>query len=98
MSSNIKRAKKVAGNCGSPDEEGPRPEWVRLPRSGKRCPFTGLSRSALNGLILGPKPKVASMSLKENGMVRGVRLVRLSSLLAYLDGIALAQQGEGNGE
>jgi hypothetical protein len=52
----------------------------------------------MNGLILGPKPKVASMSLKENGMVRGVRLVRLSSLLAYLDGIALAQQGEGSGE
>jgi len=68
------------------------PIWVRLPKSGHACPFTGLSRSALNALILGPNPKVKSVSLKQRYAIRGTRLILLKSLLAYIDGVAAAQQ------
>ena len=65
------------------------PVWIRLPKSGEQCPYTGLSRSALNELILPsqlqPKPSVASISLKKPHEVRGVRLILQKSLLAVLD-------------
>lgn len=68
-----------------PQTHTPRPEWIRLPRSGTRCVYTGLSRSALNSLILGKNPPVKSRSVKQRHAVRGVRLVHLGSLLAYID-------------
>lgn len=68
------------------------PIWIRLPKSGKLCPWTGLSRSALNALILGPTPLVKSVSLKKRYQVRGTRLIHLGSLLEYIEGMAAAQQ------
>jgi hypothetical protein len=60
------------------------PEFTRLPRTGERCPISGLSRSALNALILGPNPPVKSICLRRRGAARGVRLIVTASLLEYL--------------
>jgi hypothetical protein len=69
------------------------PIFIRLPLPGRRCPYTGLSRSTLNELLIsGPvngfKPPVISKLLKKRGAARGVRLIRYDSLMAYLDGLA----------
>ena len=66
-----------------------RPETIRLPSTGQRCPYTGLSRSALNNLILPCalnefRPPVRSFSLKRRNTVRGVRLISYDSLMQYL--------------
>jgi hypothetical protein len=61
-----------------------RPEYLRLPKSGTRCRWTGLSRSALYELILSPRAPVKSVVLKRRGAKRGVRLIHLPSLIAYL--------------
>lgn len=71
------------------------PEFIRLPKPGKRCFWTGLTRSAMNELVLGENPKVASMVLTREGARRGVRLVSLSALLAFLRGEMKAQQSGG---
>ena len=65
------------------------PEWVRLPKTGTLCPYTGLTRSKLNELILpcpanGHKPLVRSVCLRQRGKVKGVRLVFFDSLLDYI--------------
>jgi len=60
------------------------PEFTRLPASGERCPITGLSRSALNALILGPNPPVRSACLRRKGATRGIRLIVTSSLMEYI--------------
>lgn len=62
----------------------PHPEFIRLPQPGKRCYWTGLTRSAMNELVLGENPKVASMVLTRGGADRGVRLVHLRALLSHL--------------
>lgn len=66
-----------------------RPEWLRLPKTGQRCPFTGLSRSSLNELILATKenegkPPVASKCLRKRGSNRGIRLINYDSLMAFI--------------
>lgn len=66
-----------------------RPEFIRLPRPGTRCPYTGLTRSGLNNLILpcalnGHRPPVRSVCLRQRGAVRGTRLINYDSLLSYL--------------
>lgn len=66
------------------------PEWIRLPKSGERCKWTGLTKPALGHLIYpcernGFKPPVKSKSLKKPGQSRGVRLVHWASLKAYLE-------------
>jgi len=65
-----------------------RPEFIRLPLHGL-CPWTGLSRSKLNELILpnpanGFRPPVKSVSLAPLGKTKGVRLIYLESLLDCL--------------
>lgn len=65
------------------------PEFIRLPKPGQRCPLTGISRSAMNKLVLasegnGFKPPVRSVSLRKPGNVRGIRLIVTKSLLDYL--------------
>lgn len=67
----------------------PRPEFLRLPKPGTLCPVTGLTRSFLNSLILPTadnqqRPPVKSVSLRQRGAQRGVRLIAFDSLLAYL--------------
>ncbi len=70
-------------------QQANQPEFIRLPRPGRRCDWTGLSRSKLNELILpceanGNNPPVKSVSLRKRGSRRGTRLICLESLLAYL--------------
>lgn len=67
------------------------PIWIRLPRNNEKCKYTGLSRTALNGIILGKNPPVRSVSLKKRYAVRGTRLIHLQSLLDYIDNAAAQQ-------
>lgn len=60
------------------------PEFVRLPKSGTRCLISGLTRSKLNELILSHPPQVRSSVLKKRGAFRGVRLIHVDSLLAFI--------------
>ena len=70
-----------------------RPQFIRLPDVGGRCPYTGLSRSALVNLCVPNKansyrPKVRSVRLtKPNARAkRGARLIDYESLIAYING------------
>lgn len=65
------------------------PVYIRLPKPGELCPYTGLSRAKMNELILPSernnfRPPVASKSLRQPGQQRGVRLILLESLMSYL--------------
>ncbi len=60
------------------------PPFLRLPRSGERCPVSGFSRSFLNCLILGGAPEVESIVIRKPGKVRGIRLVSTESLLDFI--------------
>src|SRR5215470_13391340 len=65
------------------------PEFIRLPRPGMLCNWTGLSRSKLNELILPCKPNefkapVRIVCLRRKGAAKGARLIHLQSLLKYL--------------
>ena len=71
-------------------EAGSPPLTIRLPRTGTPCPHTGLSRTALNKLILPcPEndflPPVRSVVLKAPGGVKGIRLIYYSSLRDFLE-------------
>ena len=53
------------------------PEFIRLPKPGTLCRWTGLSRSKLNELILPSpvnsfKPPVRSLSLRNRGQIKAV--------------------------
>jgi hypothetical protein len=84
-------------------EVGPlMPEFIRLPKPGTLCRWTGLSRSKLNELILPSplnsfKPPVKSLSLRNRGQVKAVRLIVLDSLLGYLRGLLEQQSTEAHG-
>ncbi|RRJ97034.1 hypothetical protein Ga0100231_008130 [Opitutaceae bacterium TAV4] len=78
-----------------------RPEFLRLPKNGTRCPVTGLSRASMNDLILptkanGYRPTVKSVSLRKRGAVRGVRLIPTDEILSYLKAQLESQNKEGN--
>ena len=65
------------------------PEFIRLPRPGMLCNWTGLSRSKLNELILRCpandfKAPVQSVCLRRRGAAKGARLINLQSLLEHL--------------
>jgi hypothetical protein len=65
------------------------PEYIRLPKTGKLCNRTGLSRSYLNALILPTdenkhRPPVKSVCLRRKGAKTGVRLIVYASLLEFL--------------
>lgn len=81
---------------GEVQEVGLVPEFIRLPRNGERCHFSGLSRATLNELILGTNPRVKSLYLRKPGTARGIRLIHLASLLAYLHREMARQLEEGS--
>jgi hypothetical protein len=65
------------------------PEFLRLPKPGQLCPHCGMTRSALNELILptprnGNKPPVRSFALRQKGAKTGIRLIDYGSLAAYI--------------
>jgi hypothetical protein len=64
---------------------------IRLPKPGTLCKITGLSRSAMNALILGKNPPVKSVSVRKKYAVRGVRLIFVESLIAHLLSLAAEQ-------
>ena len=66
-----------------------KPEFIRLPKPGMRCPWTGLSRGKMNQIVLpckenGYKPPVRSVSIRQRGQKFAVRLVFFDSLIEYL--------------
>jgi hypothetical protein len=68
------------------------PAFIRLPRSGNRCPVSNLTRTAIDKLTRPQpdndfKPPVKSRVLKARGATRGVRLVEVQSLLNYLNNL-----------
>lgn len=72
--------------------KGALPVYVRLPPPGARCPITGLSRTTLNSLILPTemnqhRPPVESKVLRAKYAQRGIRLIKLQSLLDYLESL-----------
>jgi hypothetical protein len=67
----------------------PKPEFLRLPKAGTLCPYSGLARSKMNELILPCaandfRPPVASVSLRNRGQIKAVRLIVYDSLMTYL--------------
>lgn len=60
-----------------------RPEWIRLPSPGDRCPHTGLGRHNLWSLVKSGKVKTTRLGPKS--AKRAVRVVHLQSLLSYLE-------------
>jgi len=66
------------------DGRGVFPAYIRMPRKGRFCWLTGLSRTALYDLISGPKPQVKSVSLRQGTANRGARLVEVQSLLDWI--------------
>ena len=76
-----------------------KPEFIRLPKSGTRCPHTGLSRSKMNQLVLPCKendfkPPVESKSDCKRGTIRGTRLIVFDSLMEYLNGLDDGRRNE----
>jgi hypothetical protein len=68
------------------------PAFLRLPRSGSLCWFSGLSRSQL--WLLVKSGCIKSHSLKRAGTRRGVRLIEAASLVSYLQRCPPAEQTE----
>jgi len=74
------------------DKDAIRPEFIRLPKAGTRCPYTGLSRSSLNELLLASpandfKPPVRSVVQKKRYATRGIRLIHFASLINHLESL-----------
>jgi hypothetical protein len=79
-------------------------EFMRLPPPGQQDPIFGLKRSFLNLLILpcrenGYRPPVKSIVLRRTRARKGVRLIEVASLRAYIhQQIAAADQANAPGE
>jgi hypothetical protein len=68
------------------------PAYIRLPKWGERCPFTGLTRSALDLLTRAQpgnnfRPPVRSKLFKQTGQKSGIKLIDYRSLRIFLDGL-----------
>ena len=64
------------------------PEWIRIPNKG-RCPYTQLGRSMIYQLITPSaandhRAPVRSISLRQRGAAKGMRLVSYDSLMDYI--------------
>lgn len=76
-----------------------RPEWIRLPKPGDRCHYSGLSRSTLNELVIpGPAndhlPPVKSAVIKKRSALRGIRLISYDSLMEYIETLSMGGAGK----
>jgi hypothetical protein len=75
------------------------PIWIRLAPPGERCPYTGLSRTKQNTLILPSpenqfRPPVRSASLRSPGQKKATRLIDFASLLAHIESCVITHEGE----
>lgn len=89
--SRIEKLLEILGEAGDKPSSGP--DWIRLPKPGKRCPISGLSRTTLNELCLANRtndfrPQVKSVVIKKRGAIRGIRLISAVSLRGYLARLA----------
>lgn len=87
---NVPRNESTAGQVVAESSSVTMPAYLRLPRAGTRCPVTGLTRTALNELILpttanGYRPPVRSYSLRRPGQIRGIRLISLPDLVRHIE-------------
>ncbi len=82
----LKSAQRAAGEIPPQVVAAITPEFVRLPRAGQRCPYTGMSRSAINALILATPPAVKSYVLRRPDARTGIRLIEYRSLVDYIRG------------
>ncbi len=78
-------------------------EFMRLPPSGETDPIFGLKRSFLNSLILpcpdnNWRPPVKSIVLRRKRARKGVRLIEIASLRAYIRSQVQADGGDSGGE
>lgn len=71
------------------------PEFIRLPKPGERCSWTGLSRGSLNDLILGEDAPVRSAVIRQPGASKGIRILHLDSLLSHLHQLMEEQESQG---
>lgn len=61
------------------------PVYIRVPKPGQKCPYTGLSRSSMYKLTPPTDSPVAWISYKQNPKAtRGIRLIDLASLREHL--------------
>ena len=63
------------------ERDGLLPVWIRSPKSGPEH-YTGFTRSKLYQLA--GEGKIRSVSIREPGQVKGVRLFHLSSILNFI--------------
>ena len=82
---------------GTVNRQSFKPEFIRLPKPGNLCPWTGLSRSKLNELVLPCnandfRPPVKSVCLRRRGAATGVRLIVFESLMAFLGNLRLEEE------
>ena len=87
-SGQLTTAETEASDSGAKTQSAP--EFIRIPKSGP-CPYTGLCRSTMYGLLTpteenGYSPPVKSVSLRKRGQIKGTRLVVYQSLIDYLYG------------
>jgi hypothetical protein len=66
--------------------------WIRLPHPGASCPFSGLKRTTLTELCVSSskndfEPPVRSKLLKKKRAKRGIRLISLGSLMAFINSL-----------
>jgi hypothetical protein len=64
------------------DREGNLPVWVRAPKCGHEF-YSGCSRPKLNEWAA--KGFIRSVSIREPGRIKGVRLFHLTSILAFIE-------------
>jgi hypothetical protein len=68
------------------------PEFIRLPKIGTHCRYTGLSRSGMAEICVPCprndfRPAVPSKLLRRQGAARGTRLIPYAALRAYLNSL-----------
>lgn len=69
-----------------------KPDFIRLPKKGASCPYTGFKRGSLRTLCIpskanGFKPAVPAKCLRQPGNLRGIWLIPYGRLIAYLEGL-----------
>jgi len=69
-------------------------DWIRLPKPGNRLPGLELTRSTILEMIQDPGSGVRSAVIRRPGRTRGIRLVYMPSLFAYLHRLAGLEAAE----
>ena len=76
------------------DRDGDLPVWVRAPKRGHEF-YSGCSRAKLYEWAA--KSFIRSVSIREPGRIKGVRLFHLASILAFIEQCeVLANSGQNN--